>query len=383
MKINGKEYHSVWKKSEDSDVIVIIDQRFLPHQLIFEELNSTDQVADAIQQMHLRGAPLIGIVAAFGVYFAIKESFTEGADFNTANTTLQKKLTQLKETRPTAINLEWAINKQYDLFQSYAAKGEEFLSSKEGLTATLSSLFENGFQILHEDIELCRKIGVNALHLIEAIAKEKPGQTINILTHCNAGWLATGDYGTATSPIYQAHDKGLPIHVYVDETRPRNQGARLTAWELAQHGVPHTVIADNTGGHLMQHQMVDLCFVGSDRTTRQGDVANKIGTYLKALAAKDNNVPFYVCLPYSTFDFSITDGVKEIPIEERGSEEVKYIQGKYEGQVQKVLLTPEESPAVNFGFDVTPARLVTGLITERGVCEASEASIKELYPDLA
>lgn len=382
MKINEKNYHSVWRKSDDSDVIVIIDQRSLPHRLIFEELASTDQVATAIKEMHLRGAPLIGIVAAFGVYYAFKESFQNKTSFSNAMTQFDAKITQLKQTRPTAINLEWAIQKQQKTLQEYLKQGEHLIENTEAIQAALATLFENGFHILHEDIELCRQIGENGLQLIEAIAKNKPGKTINILTHCNAGWLATGDFGTATSPMYLAHDKGLPIHVYVDETRPRNQGARLTAWELGQHGIPHTVISDNTGGHLMQHGLVDICFVGSDRTSRQGDVANKIGTYLKALAAKDNNVPFYVCLPYSTFDFQITDGVKEIPIEERGSEEVKYIQGLSHDEVHSVLLTPESSPAMNFGFDVTPARLISGLVTERGICDASIEGIKGMYSDL-
>lgn len=366
MKINGKKYHSVWKLDDDSDTVVIIDQRFLPHQLIFEELDSSEKVAVAIEEMHLRGAPLIGIVAAFGVYYAFKEASSKEE--------FASKIERLKNTRPTAINLEWAIQQQIKL-------SEEL--SDQDKAAIQSALFENGFKILHEDIELCRKIGENGLSIIEEIAAKKPGETINILTHCNAGWLATGDYGTATSPIYHAHDKGIKVHVYVDETRPRNQGARLTAWELSQHGVPHTVIADNTGGHLMQHGLVDVCFVGADRVTRTGDAANKIGTYLKALAANDNDVPFYVCLPYTTFDFSIRDGVKEIPIEERGSEEVKLIQGKHNGEVKKVLLTPEDSPAVNYGFDVTPARLVTELVTERGRCQANEESIMKLYTDHA
>jgi methylthioribose-1-phosphate isomerase len=364
MKINGKKYHSVWKQTEDSDTIEIIDQRFLPHQLIFEQLDSSEKVAVAIEEMHLRGAPLIGIVAAFGIYYAYKEA-DKNDDF-------LAKVERIQNTRPTAINLEWAIQQQLKLIESQGDSDKQTI---------LNNLFENGFHILNEDIELCRKIGENALSILEDIAAKKPGETINILTHCNAGWLATGDYGTATSPIYQAHDKGLKVHVYVDETRPRNQGARLTAWELSQHGIPHTVIADNTGGHLMQHGLVDVCFVGADRVTRSGDAANKIGTYLKALAAKDNNVPFYVCLPYTTFDFSITDGVKEIPIEERGSEEVKLIQGKTNGEVLKVLLTPEQSPAVNYGFDVTPARLITGIVTERGQCAATEDSIMNLYTD--
>ena len=236
--------------------------------------------------------------------------------------------------------------------------------------------------IADEDAEFCRRIGEHGVKLIQAIAERKPGETVNILTHCNAGWLAFVDYGSATAPIYAAHDLGIPVHVWVDETRPRNQGARLTAWELGQHGVPHTVIADNTGGHLMQHGMVDLCIVGSDRTTYTGDVANKIGTYLKALAAKDNNVPFYVALPSSTFDWNMRDGVHDIPIEQRGAEEVKFISGRTaNGEIETVLLTPENSPVANYGFDVTPARLVTGLITERGVVAPNEEAILSLYPE--
>lgn len=364
MKINGKPFNSVWKLNDDSDTVVIIDQRFLPHQLIFEELDSSEKVAVAIQDMHLRGAPLIGIVAAFGVYYAFKESNTKEE--------FVSKVERIKDTRPTAINLEWAVQQQVKLSDELKGEDKRIIQS---------ALFENGFKILYEDIELCRKIGENGLALIQEVAAKKSGEVVNILTHCNAGWLATGDYGTATSPIYQAFEKGIKVHVYVDETRPRNQGARLTAWELSQHGVPHTVIADNTGGHLMQHGLVDICFVGADRVTRAGDAANKIGTYLKALAANDNQVPFYVCLPYTTFDFSIRNGIQDIPIEERGSDEVRLIQGRHKGEIKKVLLTPEESPALNYGFDVTPARLITGLITERGYCEANEESIMKLYTD--
>jgi len=255
------------------------------------------------------------------------------------------------------------------------------IKHSKSLENVISSTKSLAQEIADEDAAFCKSIGKYGVKLIEEIAKKKKGATVNILTHCNAGWLAFVDYGTATSPIYAAHDKGIKVHVWVDETRPRNQGARLTAWELAEHGIPHTVISDNVGGHLMQHKQVDMVITGSDRTTFTGDVANKIGTYLKALAAKDNNIPFYVALPSSTFDWQIRDGVKDIPIEERGSAEVKYIQGLHDKQIKKVLLTPEQSPALNYGFDVTPARLVSGLITERGICAASEKGISELFPE--
>ena len=283
---------------------------------------------------------------------------------------IQQSAEILKATRPTAVNLEWAVNRQLE-----AIKNSNSLKNAVSTTKNLAE------EIATEDAQFCKTIGEYGSTLIEELSKTKNGDVVNILTHCNAGWLAFVDYGTATSPIYAAHEKGIKVHVWVDETRPRNQGARLTAWELGQHGIPHTIISDNVGGHLMQHEQVDMVIVGSDRTTFTGDVANKIGTYLKALAAKDNGIPFYVALPSSTFDWQIRDGVKEIPIEERGSSEVKYIQGLHDGEIKQVLLTPENSPAINFGFDVTPARLVTGLITERGICEASEESIMKLFPE--
>ncbi|MCM8540330.1 MAG: S-methyl-5-thioribose-1-phosphate isomerase [Lentisphaeraceae bacterium] len=283
---------------------------------------------------------------------------------------IQQSAEILKATRPTAVNLEWAVNRQLE-----AIKNSNSLKNAVSTTKNLAE------EIATEDAQFCKTIGEYGSTLIEELSKTKNGDVVNILTHCNAGWLAFVDYGTATSPIYAAHEKGIKVHVWVDETRPRNQGARLTAWELGQHGIPHTIISDNVGGHLMQHEEVDMVIVGSDRTTFTGDVANKIGTYLKALAAKDNGIPFYVALPSSTFDWQIRDGVKEIPIEERGSSEVKYIQGLHDGEIKQVLLTPENSPAINFGFDVTPARLVTGLITERGICEASEESIMKLFPE--
>ncbi|MCM8526549.1 MAG: S-methyl-5-thioribose-1-phosphate isomerase [Lentisphaeraceae bacterium] len=365
MNVNGKHFRTIWIKENNPKTIQIIDQRSLPHEFIIEDLNSLTDMAAAIKDMHVRGAGLIGAAAGYGMYLAVLEASTDNF-----LTDIQKSAEILKATRPTAVNLEWAVNRQLEAINK--------CDSREAALEISKTLAE---EIADEDAAFCKSIGNHGSSIIEEISKAKNGDTVNILTHCNAGWLAFVDYGTATSPIYAAHEKGIKVHVWVDETRPRNQGARLTAWELGQHGIPHTVISDNVGGHLMQHEQVDMVIVGSDRTTYTGDVANKIGTYLKALAAKDNNVPFYVALPSSTFDWQIRDGVKEIPIEERGSSEVKYIQGLHEGELKKVLLTPENSPAVNYGFDVTPARLVTGLITERGICEASEEGIMQLFPE--
>ena len=368
MLVNGQHYTSIWLHvdSPESAIVQIIDQRWLPHQFVVEDLTKVEEVAQVIKEMHVRGAPLIGATAGFGAYFAVREASPN----NNFTRQLEEAFAKLLDTRPTAVNLAWAIDKQ----KKAIAKGS---TKKEKLAIALNTAKE----ILALETERCRQIGKNGLPIIEKLSEGKNGQPINILTHCNAGWLACVDYGTATAPIYAAHDKGIPIHVWVDETRPRNQGARLTAWELHQHGVPHTIITDNAGGHLMQHGKVDLVIVGSDRTTRKGDVANKIGTYLKALAARDNQVPFYVALPSSTIDFELEDGVKEIPIEERDGEEVRCIQGFHESEIKKVLLTPKESPAANFAFDVTPAHLVTGLITERGICAASEDGILKLFPE--
>jgi len=367
MKVGDQHYTSIWWKETDGQGFVqIIDQRWLPHRFVIEDLTTVDEVATAIKDMHLRGAPLIGAAASFGMYYAVKEA----PDNNTFTDAIISASAKLLNTRPTAVNLAWAVQKLNDAI----ATGH---SKKEKLQLSLNAAKE----VLAIEEENCRLIGLNGLSIIEKLSQSKNGDTVNILTHCNAGWLACVDYGTATAPMYAAHDAGIDIHVWVDETRPRNQGARLTAWELQQHGVPHTIITDNAGGHLMQHRLVDMVLVGSDRTTRQGDVANKIGTYLKALAAHDNAVPFYVALPSSTFDFSLGDGVKEIPIEQRGDEEVKYIQGFHDSEIKKVLLTPPDSPAANYAFDVTPARLVNGLITERGICEASEEGILGLFPE--
>jgi methylthioribose-1-phosphate isomerase len=356
--VRGQHYRTIWPKPGEERVIQLIDQRFLPHQFVVEEVATLAEMAAAIREMHVRGAGLIGAAAGYGMYLATFEP------------DLMAAAEQLMATRPTAVNLRWAIDRQ--LKSIGAAK-----SPQERQRVA----FQTAREIADEDAEHCRRIGEHGIGLIRALAEKKGGAPVNILTHCNAGWLAFVDYGSATSPIYAAHDAGIPVHVWVDETRPRSQGSKLTAWELGEHGVPHTVIADNAGGHLMQRGRVDAVMVGTDRTTYTGDVANKIGTYLKALAAKDNSVPFYVALPSSSFDWNIRDGVQEIPIEERGSEEVNYADGLHQGRQVEVRVTPENSPAANFGFDVTPRELVTGLITERGICEANEESILKFFPE--
>ena len=358
MNINGVPYRTIWLK--DNYTVQIIDQRSLPHKLVIEDLKTVEQAAAAIQEMHVRGAPLIGATAAYGMYLATLQH--SELDF------LKKAAHLLLQTRPTAVNLAYAIKKSMQVLEKTPNENRK--------TAALQIAEE----VTEESVIQCKHIGEHGLDLIKAIFKQK-NDTVHILTHCNAGWLACVDFGTATAPIYAAYDAGIPVHIWVDETRPRNQGARITAYELLQHGVPHTVITDNAGGHLMQHGMVDMVIVGSDRTSRTGDVANKIGTYLKALAAFDNHIPFYVALPSSTFDWTIREGIKEIPIEERDANEVKMIQGLHNNTITSVLLTPRHSPAANYAFDVTPSRLVTGLITERGVCDASEKGILELFPE--
>ncbi len=369
MNVDGKHFRTIWLHEEDPSVVQIIDQRPLPFEFVIEDLITVDNVSEAIREMHVRGAGLIGATAGYGMYIAALHARSRSADaFCDA---MHAAGEQLKATRPTAVNLEWAVNRQ---LKAMADAGD-------AVEAKVQAALETAHAIADEDANFCRRIGENGLALFEEVSKRKDGAPINVLTHCNAGWLAFVDYGSATAPIYAAHDRGINVHVWVDETRPRNQGARLTAWELGQHGVPHTVIADNVGGHLMQHGMVDLVITGTDRTTYTGDVANKIGTYLKALAAKDNDVPFYVALPSSTFDWQIRDGVSDIPIEQRDATEVRFIRGAHEGTVKSVRLTPEESPAANYAFDVTPARLVTGLITERGICDASENGVLGLYPE--
>ena len=364
MNVNGHHYRTIWTPEEG--VVRIIDQRFLPHQFIAEELTTAEETAVAIEEMHLRGAGLIGATAGYGMYLAALEA-ARADDFDESLTASAERL---KGTRPTAVNLAWAVDRQLAAIAHGADAAEKVEIARQ--TAA---------DIADEDAEHCRRIGEHGVALIEEARDRKGGGTVNILTHCNAGWLAFVDYGSATGPIYAAHDLGIPVHVWVDETRPRGQGSKLTAWELGGHGVPHTIIADNTGGYLMQMGMVDLVIVGTDRTTRTGDVANKIGTYLKALAAADNGVPFYVALPSSSFDWNMRDGLAEIPIEERGSEEVKYADGWCDGDHKLVLTAPESSPAANYGFDITPARLVTGFITERGICAATEEGILSLFPE--
>lgn len=365
MKINGKDLRPIWLES-DLNVVKIIDQRHLPHEFVIADLETVDDVITAIKEMYVRGAPLIGVTAAYGVYLAVLNSpvNTVGDDY------LSEECTRLKAARPTAVNLAWAVDKVL----SEVLKTDN-ASEKIGMARREAQ------KIAEAEAENCRKIGEHGLSLIHEISCKKQGHTVNLLTHCNAGWLACIEYGTATAPIYAAFNNRIDIHVWVDETRPLNQGARLTAWELGKHGVKHTVITDNAGGHLMQHGLVDMVIVGTDRTTFTGDVANKIGTYLKALAARDNNIPFYVALPSSTFDWEIKDGIKEIPIEERDPDEIRYVQGLDRGTIRSVLIPPKGSPAANFAFDVTPARLVTGFITERGICKASEKDILSLFPE--
>ena len=381
MKINGQHFRTIWLKPDDETVVQLIDQRFLPHRFVIEEVRTVEQMATAIREMHVRGAGLIGASAGYGMYLAAIDAAAHPAAAN-VDEQLARAAAQLKATRPTAVNLSWAVERQL----GNAAKGKNANEKVAFALRTARSIAE-------EDAEHCRMIGQHGLELIRQLARKKTGKfatanpsgggPINVLTHCNAGWLAFVDYGSATAPIYAAHDSGLPVHVWVAETRPRNQGSKLTAWELGEHRVPHTIIADSAAGHLMQRGAVDLVIVGTDRTTLSGDVANKIGTYLKALAAKDNNVPFYVALPSSSFDWKLRDGLKEIPIEERSAEEVKQADGWFEGQQVEVRVAPEKSPAANYGFDVTPGHLVTGLITERGVCEANEKSIRALFPEQA
>ena len=364
MKIHGKHYQTIWLKEVNPEVVQVIDQRKLPFQFEIFELNTVEDVFYAIKEMVVRGAPLIGVTAAYGIYLAILNF--DGDDFETY---ISEKAEYLKSSRPTAVNLAFAVDEMLT-----------FVFRNQYDLELVQKVLQKANDLKEKEIEFSNKIGEFGLEIIDKIYQQKK-QTVNILTHCNAGWLACIDWGTATAPIYKSHQQGIPVHVWVDETRPRNQGARLTAFELGEEGVPHTVIPDNTGGHLMQHGMVDLVIVGSDRTTATGDVANKIGTYLKALAAKDNDIPFYVALPSSTFDFEMSDGVKEIPIEQRDSSEVSEIEGWTENGFQTVRLISGKSEAANFGFDVTPARLVTGLITERGICKANKVSILKLFPE--
>jgi methylthioribose-1-phosphate isomerase len=366
MKIGDKNYQTIWLDETDPSTVCVIDQQKLPFFFEIKNLRSVDDVFEAIENMTVRGAPLIGAAGAFGLYLATFEI--------TSQTNIREHLSNaaryLISCRPTAVNLSWAVNHCLE-------KLNKNLSSRSLSEIALNAAIE----ICEKEKEYCMQIGIHGLKLIESLSKKKKGKPLNILTHCNAGWLATIDYGTVTAPIYLAHEKEIPLHIWVDETRPRNQGAKLTTWELGQQGVPHTLIVDNSGGYLMQQKMVDVVFTGSDRTTVSGDVANKIGTYLKALAAYDNNIPFYSLFPSTSFDFGIRDGVKEITIEERDTEEVTNISGLADGKIQSVCVCPENTVVANYGFDITPARLITGLITERGICRAIENEIKEMFSD--
>ena len=364
MKVDGKHIRSIWLEP-DGHTVSAIDQRRLPHQFVVAQLENCDAAADAIRSMLVRGAPLIGATAAFGMALAMRADPSDAA--------LDRAYNALIATRPTAINLKWALDEMRSLLRPLPASDRA------------AAAYARAAEISEEDIAINKGIGRHGLALIEAIAaKKKPGERVNVLTHCNAGWLATVDWGTATAPIYMAHDRGWDVHVWVDETRPRNQGASLTAWELSHHGVAHTVIADNTGGHLMQHGMVDLVIVGTDRVAANGDVCNKIGTYLKALAAHDNAVPFYVALPSPTIDFSISDGLRQIPIEQRSADEVATMTGRTAaGKIETVRIVPDGSPVANYAFDVTPARLVSGLITERGVLKPEPAALAGAFPGRA
>jgi methylthioribose-1-phosphate isomerase len=362
LNVGDRHYRTIWL-NQDGEAVDIIDQRWLPHEFRVVTLNTVGDVATAIRDMWVRGAPLIGVTAAYGVALQMRRDPSDAA--------LDAVWVELHETRPTAINLRWALDEMKRVLAPLPPSDRA------------EAAYARAAAIADEDVELNRGIGRNGLEIIRKLAAaKKPGEPVNILTHCNAGWLATVDYGTATAPIYMAAEEGIPVHVFVDETRPRNQGAYLTAWEMAGHGVPHTLIVDNAGGHLMQRGDVDMVIVGTDRTTASGDVCNKIGTYLKALAARDNGVPFYVALPSPTIDWTVSDGLAEIPIEERSGDEVSLVWGRdASGKVQQVRISPDASPARNPAFDVTPARLVTGLITERGVAEASTEGLKRLFPE--
>jgi len=365
MIVKGRHYQSVWLE-RSSGKIIFINQNHLPFNFVTEELTNPDEALSAIKEMKVRGAPLIGVTAAFGLYLAVCESVRAPDPLEYINSWSSA----LINARPTAINLSLMVNR---VKEALAAAGHH--SERQAIA------LEQAITIMEDEKTRCSEIGRHGLELLRKISGEKKGNTLNLLTHCNAGWLATVDYGTATAPIYLAHDLGMPVHVWIDETRPRSQGARLTAWELEGHGVPFTIITDNTGGHLMQNGKVDLVLVGTDRTSRKGDVANKIGTYQKALAARDNDLPFYVAVPSSSIDFSIADGISGIPIEEREGDELRLLDALVDGRMEKARLIPDAYPVANYGFDITPARLVTGLITERGICDASERGIQSLFPE--
>jgi methylthioribose-1-phosphate isomerase len=365
MNINGNHFRTIWADPENHRHILIIDQRQLPHRFVIERLSTLEETIMAIADMHVRGAGLIGATAGFGMYLA-----AVNADDHVIDEKLEEAAILLNKSRPTARNLGWAVERVLTAVKTVPTGADK-----------KKAAYETACEIADEDAAFCKQIGEHGMKLIEAISRKKNGKPVNILTHCNAGWLAFVDYGSATAPIYAARDAGIAVHVWVDETRPWNQGAKLTAWELQQEGIANTLITDNAGGHLMQNGLVDLVIVGSDRTTHTGDVANKIGTYLKALAAHDNNIPFYVALPSSTFDWKLEHGA-EIPIEQRSGDEIMTISGMdHTGNIETVRLTAPGTQAVNFSFDITPARLVSGLITERGVVQASKEAIHALFPD--
>lgn len=366
MTIQGENFRTIWLKPDDPSIVQIIDQTRLPHEYHVRDLSSARDGVRAIREMHVRGAPLIGATAAWSLYLAAIEGTTTADPIGY----VQEAAIELGETRPTAVNLRWAIDR---VLRVVRRTGED-----QDLVSLLRS---EARAICDEDIDISWNIGVHGYSLIEEIAKRKSGEAVNVLTHCNAGALATINWGTATAPIYVARKRGIDVHVWVDETRPRNQGSQLTCWELARNEVPHTLIVDNAGGHLMQRGQVDICITGTDRTTRTGDVANKIGTYLKALAAHDNGIPFYVALPSTTIDWTIDDGVTEIPIEERNAHEVSHVRGMRGNNIRDVKTVADGSAISNYAFDVTPARLITGLITEKGICEASEEGLAGLFPE--
>ena len=366
MKVGENYYRSVWFEDSKPGIVHIIDQEKLPFFFEIKELRSVEDACNAIKKMNVRGAPAIGVTGAFGMYLATKEISTHSKP----KEYLRKAADYLISCRLTAVNLSWAVNKVL----------KELMEMSQQMDLSEKALFI-AKEICENEVTNCRKIGINGLALIEDISIKKSGEPVNILTHCNAGWLACVDYGTALAPVFAAHEKGIPLHVWVDETRPRNQGALLTAYELGNCGVPFSLVTDNTGGHLMQKGLVDIVLVGSDRTTRKGDVANKIGTYLKALAASDNKVPFYVALPSSSIDLSVSDGLSEIEVEERDPEEVSFVSGLANNKITSVRICPENTKSVNFGFDITPARLITGLITEKGICRATEKEILKIFQE--
>jgi methylthioribose-1-phosphate isomerase len=366
MKVKGNHFETIWINSDNSGLVQIIDQRYLPFEFRIEDIATADDMFIAIRDMHLRGAPLIGAAGALGMYLAVRayggETIPEGY--------MDEKAAYLKSARPTAVNLAWALEREAKALKGLRLKAEAVKLAQQ-----------IALEIVDEERNNCKLIGQHGVSIVEELGRRKSGKPVNILTHCNAGWLACIDYGTATAPIYLAHDRGIKVHVWVDETRPRNQGARLTSWELQQHGVPCTVIADNTGGLLMQQGMVDMVIVGSDRASPYGDIVNKIGTYLKALAAHDNHVPFYAALPSSTIDWKLGEGAQETPIEKRNGDELRFMEGMTDGKVSAVEIIPAGIPVANYGFDITPARLVTAIITERGISLANKKSIFTLFPE--